>query len=91
MIVEHDLIEQIADEPHGRSLAWCTELLGQFGAREPWITIRQMYRAGHLRFTHADGTVLQPWQAEQVWRAGEPREDIAVHATDLACRFVDGT
>lgn len=83
MIVEHEIIEQIENEPHGRSLAWCSRLAGRLGAREPRVTLRAMWRAGYLELREADGFVMQPWQVEQVWRVGELRDDIAVHATEL--------
>lgn len=90
VIVEHEIIEQVEDEPRGRSIGWCAELAGQLGACDPLVTLREMCRAGHLQLVGTDGAVLQPWQAEQVWRVGDARRDIAVHATDLGSKFAHG-
>lgn len=90
MIIEHEIIEQIQDEPFGRPLDWCARFASELGARDPLATLRQRCRAGYLRLEDASGPPLPPWRLEEIWREGAARGDIAVFATDLGCRWVHG-
>ena len=83
MILEHEIIEQIEEEPVGRSLEWCVEFATGLGCPEPWTTLRQMWRAGYIALADAEGQILPEWRIEEVWRAGVARSDVAVLATDL--------
>ena len=88
MIVEHEIIEQIEEEPVGRPLKWCADLATQLGSPDAIKTISQMWRAGYVALASADGTPLPAWRIEEVWRAGVARSDVAVLATDLGSRWV---
>ena len=90
MIVEHEIIEQIEEEPVGRTFAWCLAFAGEQGCSDPMTTLREMWRDGYVVLADADGAVLPDWRAREVWRAGVPREDLALLATDLGSAWVHG-
>ena len=87
VIVEHEIIEQIEEEPVGRPLKWCADLATSLGCADAMTTISQMWRAGYIALADLDGTVWPDWRSEEVWRAGVARSDVAVLATDLGSKW----
>ena len=81
MIVEHEIIEQIEDEPNGRALVWVCRLARQHGKDSPLRILEQMWRAGYVALHDDRGNPIASWQCEAIWRAGDESERVNVVAT----------
>jgi len=90
MIIEQEVIEQIEEEPAGRALSWLVDFMRKHGVSDPMRTLGQMWRAEYLALVDAAGAALPRWRCEELWRAGLPRTDVAVMATQLGSAWVHG-
>ena len=89
-MIEHEIIEQIEEEPVGRSLNWCIDFATGLGCPDSIATISQMWRAGYLAMADRHGKSLPDWKIEQVMRAGGEHSDVFVLATDLGSKWAHG-
>ena len=71
MIVEHEVIEQIEEEPNGRSIEWMCSFLRELGSTDPLVLLHNMWRAGYLAVDDESGLELKSWQCEPIWRGSE--------------------
>ena len=90
MIREHEVIEQIEDESNGRPIEWVRELLANLGAGDPFLVLREMWRAGYLKVVDENGRELKPWQCEQIWRGQNEAHGTRLIATPLGSEWVHG-
>ena len=91
MIREHEVIEQIEEEPNGRPFNWVSELLTHLGAPDPLLVLQQMWRAGYLTLVDGSGQELKPWQCEQIWRGQIEAHTTQLLATPLGSKWVHGS
>ena len=80
MIIEHELLEQIADEPIGWSLARALEFVA--GHKEPWTVIVALYRDGYVNLYDHAGEPLPTWRIDALFR----QRDLAL-GTDVFVRI----
>ncbi len=66
MIIEHELLDQIADDPFEWSLADALEFVAEY--KEPWQVMWALYRDGCLTLHNAEGDLLPTWKAEETFR-----------------------
>ena len=66
MIIEHELLEQIADEPIDWSLARALEFVA--GHKEPWTVIVGLYRDGCVNLHDHAGEPLPMWRIATLFR-----------------------
>ncbi|HJU74237.1 MAG TPA: hypothetical protein VJ717_10865 [Gemmatimonadaceae bacterium] len=90
MILEHEVIEQIEDEANGRAIEWVRNLLSDLGAGEPFLIIREMWRAGYLTVVDETGREVPRWQCEEMWRGQREPHDAYLVATALGVKWVHG-
>lgn len=88
MIVEHELIEQIQDEEHGRSLQWVCDLLRDLGRSDPFLILDRMIGAEYLVLLDGDGRKLPPWRCAEVLRLRDPSASIRVACTPEGLELV---
>jgi hypothetical protein len=75
VIIEHEIIEQIEEEPNGRPLAWVCALARQLGRQMPLVMLEKMLRAGYLALHDDGGHQIAPWKCEEIWRSGQEAEE----------------
>lgn len=90
MIIEHEIIEQIEEEPNGRPLAWVCALARQHGRTTPLLMLEQMWRAGSIALHDDEGQAIARWKCEEIWRLGQESGAANVVATDVGRRRVHG-
>lgn len=90
VIVENEVIEQIEDEPHGRSLAWVCSLIRTLGRDDPLIVLSGMWRGGKVLFADDSGNPVPSWRCHDVLRTGDEAAAFRVLATDVGSRSVHG-
>lgn len=88
MILEHEVIEQIEEQSNGRPIEWVHDHLTDLGARDPFLVLRGMWRAGYLKLVAEDGRELKPWECEQVWRGQREAHRARLIATPLGSEWV---
>ena len=88
MIAEHEVIEQIEEEPLGRPLGWVCALLRSLGRDEPLLLIDGMLSGGYIRLLSSDSKPLPNWRWEQLLRTRVETADVLVAATDCGSRWV---
>jgi hypothetical protein len=88
--MEIEIIEQIADEPLGRSVSWVCDFMKSRGDGDPLVTLRGMWNGGHLQFTDANGMPLPRWRCEQILRNGVIESEARVLATDKGAKWAQG-
>ena len=66
MIIELELLEQIADHPFEWSLARALEFVDAH--KESWSVISALYRDRCLTFHDPKGEILPDWKVEEVFR-----------------------
>ena len=81
MIVEMELIEQIADEPQGWELSRVVEFLDELGRSDHRHLLGGMWRAGAIHFTKADEGACAEHEVAH-WLRGADTPRWCVHATD---------
>ena len=90
MIVEHEIIEQIEEEPNGRSLAWVCDLARRLGKDDPLRVLEAMVEAGLISLTDERGRPLEPWECSEIWRSHEESRAVHVIATSDGSRSTHG-
>ena len=90
MIVEHEIIEQIEEEPAGWTLSRVCRLISELGRSDAMRVLEQMRAAGHIALLDETGVRLAAWRSEQVWRDGRGWSGTRVAATELGCAWVHG-
>ena len=88
MIVEHEVIEQVELQEHGRPLVWVCHLVRKMGRDDPITMLQQMWRAGYLAVVDSSGKQLRTWHCERLWRERDETAEAHVVATDLGSRWV---
>src|SRR5262245_25411509 len=83
MIIEHEIIEQIEEEPNGRPLDWVCALARQHGKKTPLLMLEQIWRAGYVALRDAEGPAIPRWKCEEIFRLGQESERANVVATSL--------
>lgn len=83
-----EIIEQIEDEPRGRSLAWLCAFAASYGS-DPLRSIDTIRRTGHLAFVDERGHPLPAWQCEAIVRTRQ-HDGVRVVATDEGSAWVHG-
>lgn len=79
MIVEHEVITFVADEP--RSLAAVHGLIAELGRPEPMEVVRGLVRAGWVELCDPEGSALANWESAEVLRSCGARNDVFVLST----------
>jgi hypothetical protein len=88
--IEVEIIEQVADEPFGRSVAWLCNLMDSLGHRDPFVALHGMWRKGYLSFADAERKQLPPWRCEQILRDHVRDGQVTVLATERGLQWVYG-
>jgi hypothetical protein len=88
MIVEHEVIEQIEEELNGWPIERVCQLLCDLGSSDPFVLLRNMWRAGYLVVVDDSGRELQAWQCEQIWRDRDEAKPARLVATPLGSEWV---
>ena len=88
VILQHEIIEQIADEPTGRPVGWVCDLLRGLGASDPWPLLRGMWLQGYIAVVDGAGKPVQAWRCEQVWRARSEPPELRITATDRGAGLI---
>ena len=82
-IPEFEVIEQIMDEPRGRSVRWLMQLDSKM-PRARWLQLLEgMWKSGKVALNDAAGRPLTHWEAAAFFRAsgeGEPTWVVATEA-----------
>lgn len=91
MIVEHEVIEQIEEEEHGRSLSWVCGLVRQLGRSDPMTVLQGMWQQGYLTLADEAGHEMPRWKCAESFRIRDESLAVRVLATDLGSRWVHGT
>ena len=87
MIIEIEVIEQIEDEPVGRSVNWVRDFMKSLGHHDPFVALGGMWRGGYLSFASPDGTPLPKWRCEQVLRDRVLGDGTRLLATDKGVKW----
>jgi hypothetical protein len=90
MIVEHEVIEQLEEEPIGRPIAWVCDLARRLGRSDPMTMLWRMWQAGYLAMADDAGHLLQTWQCDEIWRVRREAFDVRVVATPFGSEWVHG-
>ena len=90
VILEHEVIEQIEDQTTGRPIEWVRQHLATLGAGEPFLILREMWRAGYLKVVDDQGQELKPWQCEEIWRGRSNADHARLIATSLGSEWIHG-
>lgn len=90
MIVEHEVIEQIEDEPLGRDVAWICELIQSLGRDDPFQVLRGMWQAGYVQFVDREAHALPKWKCAAFFRNGILSCEMNVVATRKGGEWVHG-
>ena len=77
MIVEHEVIEQIGDDPNGWLLSRVCDLIESLG-KEPFLVLRGMYAEELIAFMDKDGKSLLEYRSAEILRNGERVESVWV-------------
>jgi hypothetical protein len=88
VIPEHEVIEQIADEPAGRPVQWVYKLLRELGASDPTTVLQGMWRAGYIAVVDDVGELVPPWRCDQMWRERSESPDLRIAVTDRGAGLV---
>jgi hypothetical protein len=86
VIVEHEVIEQIEDEPEGRPLAWLCDLIRRLGRSDPLVVLQGMWRAGHVTLVDDTGRALPQWTCTELFRDQRESGPVRVVATSHRSR-----
>ena len=81
MILEHELIEQIEENPGGRPLAWACDFLRRHGREDPWPLLTALWTNSHLTVHTETGAVMPDWQCRALWRDRVVEDGVSVRAT----------
>lgn len=90
MIVEIEVIEQLEDEPVGRSVRWVCTFMKSLGVTDPFETLGGMWRGGYLSFADPDGAPLPQWRCEQILRDRVEDDRTRLLATDEGSAWAHG-
>ncbi len=90
MIAEHEIIEQIEEEPQGRPLTWLCDLIRRLGGDDPLVVLQGMWRAGYVTLVDEIGQVLPHWRCEEVFRDRRESGSVRVVATSHGSGWVHG-
>lgn len=88
--MEVEVIEQIKDEPLGRSAGWVCDFLNSLGHSEPFVVLHGMWRGGYLLLADAGGKQLPRWQSEQILRDGVQDSEAQLLATNKGAKWAHG-
>lgn len=90
MVVEHEVIEQVEEEPSGRPLPWVCDMLRRLGQTEPMNVLLGMWRGGFVTFGDDAGREMPAWACEAIFRVGDESPLVHVRATEAGSRWVHG-
>ena len=90
VIPEHEVIEQIEDEPSGRALQWVLDFLASLERPDPWLTVERMWEAGSISLHESSGGSIPRHRCESVFRARETRDDVRVRVTNTGSYRIHG-
>lgn len=87
MIVQHEIIEQVMDEPLGHSVVVISRLLDEMG-RDAVDTLDSMRRAGLVDLVDVDGLQAPEWLLDAWADRRDSGEGLRVVATEAGLRAV---
>lgn len=90
MIVEHEVIEQIEDEPNGRPFPWICDLVRSLGLGQPFVLLQGMWRAGYVALVDQEGQALADWKCSDFFRARVESPEVQLVATTRGLELVYG-
>ena len=90
MILEIEILEQIEDEPIGRSVNWLCEFIRSLGDQDPIFVLRGMWRGGYIRFIDVTGVDVPNWKCEELLDRRSADCDARIIATAQGREWVHG-
>jgi hypothetical protein len=90
MIVEQEVIEQIAEEKLGRPLSWVCDLIRSLGREDVFVVLHGLWRAGYVALVDDNCHPLPQWRCAELFRAEAEPSDAHLVVTDLGQRWGDG-
>ena len=90
MILEHDVIEQIEEDPLGKTFTWVGALIRSLSEKDPFTVLHRMWRAGYIEFVTDDGETIPPWRTAQIFGSKAEHQAVRIVATYRGSRWVHG-
>jgi hypothetical protein len=88
MILEIEIIEQIADQPQGRSFEWLREFIRSNESRDPNTILMGMWKAGKIEVRDNENHPYDQWKIEELFRNNAFTGSERVTATRLGLKVV---
>ncbi len=89
-VIEHEIIEQIEEEPQGRPLSWSCDYIRRLGRDDPLVVLQGMWRAGYVTLVDETGQVLPRWRCAELFREQRELGPVRVAVTSIGSRWVHG-
>ncbi len=90
MQFEHEIIEDVMDEPIGLSVARIHSHLPQLPLADFLLLVQGMAGSRKIRLVDSKGLPLEQWKVAEFFRAGSTNEDVRITATPFGLKYVYG-
>ncbi len=80
MIIEHEVLEQIAESSFDWPLIRALEFVARF--KDPWLVFEALHQDNCITLHYANGAPLERWRIEEIFRnRGAIEGDVVVKVT----------
>ena len=89
-ISEWEIIEQVMDEPLGRSVGWLQGIAASSDSSLLFRLLNGMWQSGKISFADSNGRTMADWEVTAFLRGGTSCDNTHVIATDDGLDYAFG-